>query len=213
MTATNDREGPAPAALPSRWQVAVHEAAHAAFARSRALVVVRVSVEGIVAITNGTEIEDRDENGVRLGVCSHSGGEMPDPLQRCVLSLVGPAAAHRAGYLEPLPPYRDFVTVDEARRHPKSDEADVLCELNQAGDPKGLYEAARAASKAFVEEHWAEIVKLAGSLMETESLNEEAVELVFDPTWPEFREWLDELADDRCAWFVAEQETEEEDYE
>ena len=69
-------------------------------------------------------------------------------------------------------------------------------ELSEAKHPETLYEAARSESEAFVKEHWPEIVRLAESLLETESLGEEAVELVFDPTWPEFREMLDELADD-----------------
>ena len=211
MTAANDGGGLRPA-LPFRWQVAIHEAAHAVYARKRALTVVRVSVEGIVAIENGAEIEDRDENGVRLGVCSYVDSEIPDALPRCVLSLVGPAAAHKAGSPRPLPPYGDFVAVAETR-HPESDEGKVLHELRRVDDPGGLYEAARSEAEAFVHDRWSEIVKLAESLMEAESLDEEDVELVFDPTWPEFQRWLDEVGDTRCPWFIAEQEAEGEDYE
>ncbi len=192
-------------AFPSRWQVAVHEAAHAVYARARARVVVRVSVEGIVAIENGTEIEDVS----MLGVCSCSGEELPDVLQRCVLSLVGPEAMYRAGYPKPLLTYGEFVRVAEGCS-PDSDEGSVLCELRQADEPEGLYEAARAEAEAFVAEHWTDIVTLAGRLMETESLDEEAVELVFDPTWSEFQEMLDELRDDRCPWVLLEGGDEEE---
>ena len=200
MSATNDGEGTAPAALPTRWQVCVHEAAHAVYARGRALTVVEVTVEGIVALRNGIEPKVEGE----FGACGHRGGEQRlDAPSKCVLSLVGLAAAHRAGWPKPLLPYGEFVRLAEESR-PESDEGKVLHELNAADDPEGLYEAARAEAGAFVQEHWAEIVKLAESLMETDSLDEEAVELVFDPTWPEFREMLDEirLADETAPWVL-----------
>ncbi len=196
---TTNGEGSASAALPSRWQMAAHEAAHAVYARSRSRIVTRVSVEGIVAIENGAEIRD----GVVLGVCSRSGSEIPDALPRCVLSLVGPAAAHRAGYPKPLLPYGEFVTAAKAR-YPESDEGKVMRELGAADDPEVLYEAARAKAEAFVQERWSEITRLAERLMESESLDEEAIELVFDPTWPEFQRWLDEVGDDRCPWVLLE---------
>ncbi len=210
MTTTNDDGGGGlRPALPSRWQVAIHEAAHAVYVRSRARIVTRVSVEGVVALENGAEVEHRDENGVRLGVCSYDGGERLDGLYGRILSLVGPAAEHKASRSGSLLPFGDFVAVAGVC-HPKSDEADVLRELRQADDPEALYEVARAGAEAFVRDQWPEIVKLAESLMESESLDEEEVKLVFDPTWPEFQRWLDEVGDVRCPWFIAEQEAEEE---
>lgn len=210
MTATDESGGGLRSALPSRWQAAVHEAAHAVYARSRSRIVTRVSIEGIVAIENGDEIEDRDEDGVRFGVCLYNGGERLDALSSCVLSLVGPTATHKASPSTPLLPFGDFVAAAEVC-HPKSDKADVLRELRQADDPEGLYEEARAAAEAFVEMHWSEIVKLAGVLMKNTSLDEEDIELVFNPTWPEFHAMLDELrmAEDRLPWLIAEHETEE----
>ncbi|PLS81220.1 MAG: hypothetical protein CYG60_26030 [Actinobacteria bacterium] len=203
MTATNDDGGGPKPALPSRWQVAIHEAAHAVYARSRARIVTRVSVEGIVAIENGAE---RDGPFGRCR-CDGEAEVAFDGLAGCVFSLVGPAAAFRADWPEPLLPYPEFVRDAEAR-NPRSDAGRVIALLRSADDPEGLYEAARSEAEAFVEERWADIVRLAERLMESESLDEEAIELVFDPTWPEFQKMLDELADDRCPWFIAEQEAE-----
>ena len=193
---------------PTRWQVAVHEAAHAVFARHQAVVVKLVTVEGIVAVENG----GRYEEGTSLGSCRLGGWAGLDTVGRCVLSLVGTAAARRAGWSERLLPYEEFVR-DAEGRHPESDEAKVLRELRGLAleHPKALYGSAREGARAFVEGHWPEIMALAERFMWVVSLNEEGIELVFDPGWFEFREMLDGMAlkDDLAPWVKAAMEAAE----
>ena len=187
MAANSDGDGHC--VVPTRWQVAAHEAAHAVYARDQAMIVRLVTVEGIVAVENGGEYE----SGTALGLCYSSGGTRLDRLSRCELSLVGPAAEHRAGGPEPLLPFAEFIR-DAETRHPESDAAKVLGELRPLKQPWVLYELARQGSERFVQEHWSEIVTLAERFMKEVSLNEESIELVFDPSWPKFREMLDEMA-------------------
>ena len=203
----NDNRGGLRSALPSRWQVAVHEAAHAAFAHRQGIGVSRVTVEGIVAVEEG------GQHGGYFGRCHcDDDGEAEaafEGLMGCVLYLVGPAAAFRAGWPEPLLSYREFARDAEARE-PRGDAGRVFILLGSVDDPEGLYEAARAEAEAFVDEHWSEIVALAARLMRAETLTEGEVDAALGrPGWGSFREMLDELADDRCPWFIAEQEAEE----
>ncbi len=190
--------------VPTCWQVAVHEAAHAVYARSRAMIVKLMTVEGIVAVENGVECEE----GAFLGRCRHGGDELLDATGRCVLCLAGPVAGHRAGWPEPLLTYEEFVR-DTEGRHPESDAAKVLVELRVSGaapdGPRALYESACQEAQAFVESHWPEITTLAEQFMEVVSLNEEGIELVFDPDWPEFQEMLDKMKqeDDLAPWAKA----------
>ena len=197
------RDGDEAAPVPTRWQVALHEAAHAIHARSSALVVKLVTVEGIVEVEGG-----RCDGGTSLGRCYHGSDQQLDATGRCVLRLVGPVAGYRAGWPEPLLPYDEFVR-DAECRHPESDAAKVLAELRGPDaapeGPRALYEGACGRAVAFVDTHWSEITLLAERFMEVVSLNEEGIELVFDPGWPEFREMLDELArdNDEAPWLRA----------
>jgi hypothetical protein len=163
-----------------------------------------VTIEGIVAVENGTEREE----GTVLGSCHHGCNERLDATGRCVLCLVGPLAGQRAGWPEPLLPYEQFVR-DAEGRHPESDAAKVLEQLRVTGaapdGPGALYERACERAEAFVDAHWPEIMAMAERFMEVVSLDEEGIELVFDPGWLEFREMLDAMAreDDLAPWVKA----------
>jgi hypothetical protein len=191
--------------VPTRWLVAVHEAAHAAYSHLEGVAVSGVTVEGIVAEENGAEREygmslgrchpdwDGESEGARIG---HFG---------CALSLVGPAAEHKAGCTEDLLlPYEEFLRVAE-EQHPRSDARCVLASLRLADDPEALYEEARKEAGAFVEERYPEIVALAERLMEKETIGASEVSAVLGPGWYEFREMLDEIAleDDMTPWVKA----------
>ena len=197
MNTEGTTEPDSPKPVPTRWLVAVHEATHAAYARAQAMIVRFVTVEGIVAAEDGGEYK----SGTALGLCYSSGGTRLGRLRRCELSLVGPAAEHHAGGPDPLPPFAEFIR-DAETRHPESDAAKVLGELRPLKQPRVLYELARQGSEKFVHEHWSEIVTLAERFMKEVSLNEESIELVFDPGWPKFRAMLDEKAreDDLAPW-------------
>lgn len=147
-----------------------------------------VTVEGIVAVENG------GESGGSFGrcECDEVGPAFESSMEDCALDLAGPAAAFRAGWPGPLLPYSEFVR-DAETRSPRSDAGRVLTLVRAADDPEGLYEEARRRAEASVEAHWSEIMKLAEELMEVEGLNREGIELVFDPTWPEFEAWLNEV--------------------
>ena len=202
MTATNDGGG-LRLALPSRWPVAVHEAAHAAYAHRQGVAVVFVTVKGIVAA------ENEDTSGGYLGRCRPDWDGENGPLTGvlgCALSLVGLAAAFRVGWPEPLLPYLEFV-LDARKKNPRSDAGQVLALLRYADDPEGLYEAALTEAEAFVDEHWSQIVALAERLMEAETLTEREVDTALGrPGWGSFREMLDEirLADDTAPWVLLE---------
>ncbi|PLS84073.1 MAG: hypothetical protein CYG60_19825 [Actinobacteria bacterium] len=205
MSNPNDDGGGLRPALPSRWQVAVHEAAHAVYAHRQGVTVVFVTVEGIVAAENG------GISGGYLGRCRPDWDGENGPLTGvlgCALSLVGLAAAFRAGWPEPLLPYPEFVLEAQAK-NPRSDAGQVFALLRSADDPEGLYEAARAEAEASVDEHWSEIVALAERLMEAETLTEREVDAALGrPGWGAFREMLDEmrLAEDAAPWTKGEGE-------
>lgn len=194
-------------ALPSRWQVAVHEAAHAVCNHRQGIAVVYVTVEGIVAVENG------GERGEFFGRCQLDWDGEAGPITGvlgCALFLVGPAAAFRAGWPEPLLPYavleRDAETI-----HPRSDVGKALALSRSASDPADFYEAARADAEAFVAAHWEDITKLAAKLMEVETLGGSSISSLLGPGWAEFREMLDEMRmeEDRPPWLKAEHEAEE----
>jgi hypothetical protein len=87
-------------------------------------------------------------------------------------------------------------------RHPRSDARRVLAKLELATDPEALYEEARKVARAFVEDHYPEIVALAERLMEKETIGASEVSAALGPGWYEFREMLDEMAreDDLAPW-------------
>jgi hypothetical protein len=188
---TNKPHSPKPAL--TRWQVAVHEAAHAAYAHLENATVTRVTVEGIVAVENGA----KSEYVMSLGRCHHNWGGESEGVHtgrlECALCLVGPAATHKAGWPENLLlPYEKFL-----EHHPNSDAGCVLAILDLAKDPRALYEKAREEAGAFVEEHYSEIVALAKRLMEKETIGASEVSAVLGPlgpSWYDVREMLDEMA-------------------
>lgn len=182
---------------PTRWQVAVHEAAHAAYAHRQGIIVSYVTIEGIIAFENGCD------PGEYWGACNYDWdgeGKVAD-LIGCTRCLVGNAAWHKVGWLEPLLPYREFVPFAEAQEVP-SDAALVLRGLSRVKNPEALYEAARKEAEAFVEDHWSEIIALAEKLMEKVTLDTSDVSAVLGPGWSEFRDMLDEMAreDDLAPW-------------
>lgn len=183
-----------PAPAPTRWLVAVHEAAHAAYSHLQGVAVPSVTVRGIVYVENGGETDD----SMPFGRCYHDrDGENEGTLTGlfgCALRLVGPAAEHKAGWPEDLLlPYAGFLKAAEDH-HPKSDAGCVLAILELAEDPEALYEKAREEAGAFVEEHYAEIVALAEKLMEKVTIGASTISKVLGPGWYEFREMLDEMA-------------------
>src|SRR5829696_6101124 len=183
-----------PAPAPTRWLVAVHEAAHAAYSHLQGVAVPSVTVKGIVNVENGGETDD----SMPFGRCYHDrDGENKGTLIGlfgCALRLVGPAAEHKAGWPEDLLlPYAEFLKAAE-EHHPKSDAGCVLAILDLAEDPEALYEKAREAVGVFVEERYPEIVALAERLMEKETIGAPTISRVLGPGWYEFREMLDEMA-------------------
>jgi hypothetical protein len=110
VIANSSGGGKSAPALPTRWQVAVHEAAHAVYAHRRGIEVSRVTIEGIVALESGNNA------GEDLGWCScdfDGEGGIAD-LVGCTRCLVGNVAEREAGGFECLPPYREFVRLTEA---------------------------------------------------------------------------------------------------
>ena len=203
MNAQNTNEPHSPEPVPTRWLVAVHEAAHAAYAHLQDVAVSSVTVEGIVAVENGAKREYVpsfgrcycDEDGESEGTWIGTFG--------CALALVGPAVTHKAGWHEDLLlPYEKFVEAAREQHHPRSDTGKVLARLRLADDPEALYAAARKEARAFVEEHYPEILALAKRLMEKETIGASEVSAVLGPGWYEFREMLDEMArwNDLAPW-------------
>jgi hypothetical protein len=194
VNAENTNEPHTPEPAPTRWLVAVHEAAHAAYAHLQDVAVSSVTVEGIVAVENGGDPVD----GKWLGRCRPDWDGESEGARTgffgCALSLVGPAAEHKAGWHENLLlPYEEFLEV--AKGHPRwSDAGHILAFLELAADPEALYEKARAEAGEFVEEHYAEIVALAEKLMEKVTIGASTISKVLGPGWYEFREMLDEMA-------------------
>jgi hypothetical protein len=197
---TNGSHSPAPA--PTRWVVAVHEAAHAAYAHLQGVAVPGVTIAGIVAVENGGE----RGRGKWLGFCDYDwDGESEGAITgvfRCALLLVASAATHKAGLSEDvLLPYEEFL--EAAKGRPRtSDAGKVLVLLDLAKDPEALYEKAREEARVFVEERMREIVALAERLMEKETIGASTISKVLGPGWYEYREMLDEMArmDDLAPW-------------
>jgi hypothetical protein len=172
-----------PSGPPTRWLVAVHEAAHAVCAHEHGIEVSSVTVEGIVTLEN-----ERDP-GEYLGCCYYDpwDARIWTDLFRCVLDLVGHAATHKGGYPEnllvprgkflELVPYEGFLQVAD-EHGPGSDAGCVLARVRSAEDPKALYEEARKKAEAFVEEHWTEIITLAEMLMEKDTTSSPEVQKV-----------------------------------
>jgi hypothetical protein len=189
-----------PSGSPTRWLVAVHEAAHAVYAHKQGIEVECVTIEGIVAVENGGE---RD-TGDYLGWCGYDwdGEAGRNDLMGCTRCLVGNAAMHKAGWPEPLLPYERFLRVAEEADDSESDAGIILRGLDCVENPEALYEEAREDAEAFVEDHWTKIVTLAETLMEKVSMSSTEVNKVLGPGWLDFRKMLDEIArdDDLAEW-------------
>lgn len=185
---------------PTRWQVAVHEAAHAVYAHRRGIEVSWVTIEGIVALESG------NDTGNDLGWCSFDfdgEGRVAD-LVGCTSCLVGKVAEREAGGFGRLPPYPEFVRLAEASDR-QSDDGVVQRGLRCVEDPGALYERAREEAQTFVRKRWDEIVALAEKVVDEGSLDSSGVSAMLGPGWLAFREMLDELAyeNDIAPWVKA----------